>query len=112
MPITGGIVSGAINGSVLFGGADYQLYTGANVTDIYLDARYTIRADDGELIIVRNCGPLATIVDSNIVPTLAPSFETRAGSNYSYSNDGRWRSSIPVPNADQTAVQLKIYYSR
>lgn len=104
MPITGGSIAsgGKIAGKVLFGGADYQIY-GSTSTDVYVDARYTIETDDGELIIVRNCGPLMPLM------TLAPSFETRKDGNYSYLNDGRWQSGFPMPNLRQTQVKINIF---
>jgi hypothetical protein len=53
--ITGGTVSGAkLQGKVLPGGADWQYTRDDNVT--FLDARYTIEADDGALIYVSNQG--------------------------------------------------------
>ncbi len=104
-PITGGSVAGRVAGRVRFGGADYQLFEGStlNINGIYLDARYTIETNDGELIIIRNCGPLLS---------LGPTFETRADGKYSYLNEQKWLSSFPTPNADQTAVTLTIYRSR
>jgi hypothetical protein len=43
IPITGGTVTGRFTGSVLPGGADYQLIGGTTT----LDARYVLRANDG-----------------------------------------------------------------
>lgn len=103
-PITGGsILSGSkIAGEVLYGGADYQLF-GNTSTDVYVDARYIIETDDGELINVRNCGPLMPLM------TLAPSFETRRDGKYSYLNTSRWQSGFPVPNLTQTQVTINIF---
>jgi hypothetical protein len=44
IPITGGTVSGRINGCVLAGGADFQLVVSATSAD--LDARYLLQLDD------------------------------------------------------------------
>ena len=53
VPITGGTFSGPdISGSVLRGGADWQIIRGDGVAE--LEARYTLRTDDGALIDVRN----------------------------------------------------------
>ena len=53
--ITGGIVSGPkLRGKILAGGADWQYIRADNVS--YLDARYTIEANDGALIYVSNQG--------------------------------------------------------
>ena len=44
IPITGGSVSGQVNGAVLPGGADFQLVVSETCAD--LDARYLLRLDD------------------------------------------------------------------
>jgi Protein of unknown function (DUF3237) len=44
IPITGGTVSGQVNGAVLSGGADFQLVVSETSAD--LDARYLLRLDD------------------------------------------------------------------
>lgn len=44
IPITGGSVTGQINGSVLPGGADFQLVVSQTCAD--LDARYLLQLDD------------------------------------------------------------------
>ncbi len=99
-PITGGTATGNIAGRVLFGGADYQLF---NATSINIDARYTLATDDGELIIVRNCGRATRAV---------PTFEASVDGIYSYLNDEQWLSSFPSPNINLTAVKLTIFKSR
>ncbi|HEY7204282.1 MAG TPA: DUF3237 domain-containing protein [Methylomirabilota bacterium] len=55
IPITGGHVDGPrLRGVVLPGGADWQIVRADG--GAVLEARYTIRADDGALIYVRNVG--------------------------------------------------------
>jgi hypothetical protein len=55
IPITGGRVAGArLQGTVLPGGADWQVVRSDGVAD--LDARYTVETDDGALIYVNNRG--------------------------------------------------------
>ena len=46
IPITGGSVSGQVNGAVLPGGADFQLVVSETCAD--LDARYLLRLDDAD----------------------------------------------------------------
>ncbi len=77
IPITGGTTTGRIAGKVLSGGADYQLGG--------LDARYTLAPNDGELIIIRNCGANG----------LVPVFEARIGGPYEYLNENKFMSSSP-----------------
>jgi hypothetical protein len=59
IPITGGDFEGmasaaSVNGEVIPGGADFQLTPSGGSFEI--EARYTLRAQDGSLIAVRNCG--------------------------------------------------------
>jgi len=55
IPILGGVVDGPrLRGTVLEGGADWQLVAADGTA--YLEARYTVRTDDGALIAVRNVG--------------------------------------------------------
>ena len=85
IPITGGTFSGAkLNGDVIPGGADFQL-TKDGSTALELDARYTLRTDDGELIAVRNCG---SAYGSKLY------FETRSAGPYAWLNDGDFTSSV------------------
>jgi Protein of unknown function (DUF3237) len=48
IPITGGTVSGHVNGKVLPGGADFQMVVSETTAD--LDARYMIELDQGDHI--------------------------------------------------------------
>jgi hypothetical protein len=53
VPITGGTVAGpALKGTVLSGGADFQVLHSPELTE--LDARYVVEAGDGALIHVHN----------------------------------------------------------
>lgn len=53
VPITGGEFTGpAIRGTVVPGGADWQILRSDGVAE--LEARYTLQTDDGALILVRN----------------------------------------------------------
>lgn len=78
IPITGGTTTGRVAGKILGAGADYQLNG--------LDARYMLMPDDGEYILVRNCGPMGALV---------PQFEARAAGPYAFLNANRFLSSDP-----------------
>jgi Protein of unknown function (DUF3237) len=52
IPITGGTVTGQVNGKVLPGGADFQIVVSDTTAD--LDARYMVELDSGEHIFVQN----------------------------------------------------------
>jgi hypothetical protein len=82
IPITGGTVSGRVNGRIVPGGADYQLI-GATAR---LDARYLLQTDDGVYIVVRNRGAFGR---------LTPVFETASSGPYHYLNTGRFSSGDP-----------------
>ena len=86
-----------IQGGVLAGGGDFQLQT----STFNLDARYTLQTMDGELIVVRNCGPLGGLV---------PVYETRTNGPYAWVNANRWLSSDPTVVVG--AVDLTIYDTR
>lgn len=96
IPITGGTLSGKISGKVLFGGADYQNFTSGPA----IDARYLWQADDGEIIIVRNTGPMGSLV---------PTFEANVDGKYSWLNSGTYLSSNPGMGAG--GVRLTMYKS-
>lgn len=83
IPITGGTVTGRLTGSVVAGGADYQLMGSGSAR---LDARYALSTSDGEYVLVRNCGPMGALV---------PAFETRANGPYAFLNTNRYLSSDP-----------------
>lgn len=84
IPITGGTVSGGFSGIVVPAGADYQLTSGGNAT--VLDARYLLESNDGEILVVRNCGPFGALI---------PWFEARADGPLGYLNEGSYLSSDP-----------------
>ena len=91
IPITGGTFEGpAIKGTIINGGADYQLANKAlNRTE--LEAIYSIKTDDGVYIHVRNRGIIWNGKDANGNPSFyfkaAPQFEAPADSKYAWLNN-------------------------
>ena len=91
IPITGGTFEGPnIKGTIINGGADYQLGNKAlNRTE--LEAIYCIKTDDGVNIHVRNRGIIANGKDDQGNPTFyfkaAPQFEAPADSKYAWLNN-------------------------
>ena len=85
IPITGGTFEGPhIKGTIINGGADYQLANNAlNRTE--LEAIYCIKTDDGVNIHVRNRGIIWSGKDANGNPSFyfkaAPQFEAPATAN-------------------------------
>jgi len=86
IPITGGTTTGKVAGKILAGGADFQLGG--------IDARYTLAPNDGEFIIVRNCGS----------GTLYPVFEARVAGPYAYLNENKYISSAPGPGSGGVSI--------
>ena len=91
IPITGGTFEGpAIKGTIINGGADYQLANKAlNRTE--LEAIYSIKTDDGVYIHVRNKGIIWSGKDAQGNPSFyfkaAPQFEAPADSKYAWLNN-------------------------
>jgi hypothetical protein len=91
IPITGGTFEGPnIKGTIISGGADYQLAnTAINRTE--LEAIYCIKTDDGVYIHVRNRGIICSGTDAEGKPTFyfraAPQFEAPADSKYAWLNN-------------------------
>jgi hypothetical protein len=81
---------------VLSGGADFQIYENGTFKEI--DARYSLKTDSGDIVIVRNCGPLGGLV---------PVFEAAKNSKYSWLNANTWLSSDPGLGVG--AVNLTIF---
>ena len=90
IPITGGTFEGpGIKGTIVNGGADYQLANAQGRTE--LEAIYCIKTDDGVYIHVRNRGIIANSNDANGRPSFyfrcAPQFEAPADSKYGWMNN-------------------------
>ena len=89
IPITGGTFEGPhLRGTIVNGGADYQLNT---ETRTELEAIYCIKTDDGTYIHVRNRGIIANGKDANGNPSFyfraAPQFEAPVDSPYGWLNN-------------------------
>ena len=91
IPITGGTFEGPLlKGSILNGGADYQLAdTKTNRTQI--EAIYSIKTDDGVYIHIRNKGIISSTQDDQGRPSFyfrcAPKFEAPNESKYAWLNN-------------------------
>jgi hypothetical protein len=90
IPITGGTFEGPnIKGTIINGGADYQLANADGRTE--LEAIYCIKTDDGVYIHVRNRCIIANGKDAEGRPSFyfraAPQFEAPADSKYGWLNN-------------------------
>lgn len=91
VPITGGTFEGPLlKGTILNGGADYQL-SSADGSRTEIEAIYSIRTDDGINIHIRNCGIISSSKDKEGRPSFyfkcAPRFEAPADSRYAWLNN-------------------------
>ena len=89
IPITGGTFEGPnIKGTILNGGADYQLASGGRTE---VEAIYSIKTDDGIYIHIRNRGIIANSKDAQGNPSFyfrcAPQFEAPNDSKYAWLNN-------------------------
>lgn len=89
IPITGGTFEGpGIKGVVLPGGADWQTERSDGVTEV--DALYSVRCDDGTVIIIHNSGVIAS---GGAYMRTALRFEAPAGP-HAWLNQAQFLSSI------------------
>lgn len=91
IPITGGTFEGPnIKGTILNGGADYQMGS-ADGSRTEIEAIYSIKTDDGVYIHIRNCGLICSGKDDNGNPSFyfraAPKFEAPSDSKYAWLNN-------------------------
>lgn len=111
VPIIGGTFAGPrIRGTVVAGGADWQLQRADNWTVI--EADYMMRADDGTLIHVRNIGLTNSRVPgaaSRYLRTV-PSFEAPIGP-HDWLNQAIFIGTIgpPPEDAPKPAVRIRVY---
>jgi len=117
VPITGGDFSGPhIRGKVLPGGADWQVLRNDGVAE--LEARYTLRADDGALIYVRNLalrhGPPDVMAALAAGRPVDPTGYYFRGATFFETSDARYAwitKNIVVCTGERepTGVKLKFY---
>jgi hypothetical protein len=96
IPITGGTLTAGtlfsgLSGTVVPGGADYQLIGSSTK----LDARYSLATKDGEFIVVRNCGAMGNLI---------PIFETRADGPYAALISKNYLSADPVSSGGGVGI--------
>ncbi|SNS15526.1 MULTISPECIES: DUF3237 family protein [unclassified Azospirillum] len=102
IPITGGSFTGeGIKGEVLAGGADWQLDRPDGVRE--LDALYSLRTDDGAVIIVHNKG--LSVPDPRYLMTI-PAFHAPAG-KYEWLNRRVFVGRVsPVPGGGAVIISV------
>ncbi len=117
VPIGGGDFSGPnIRGKVLPGGADWQIIRTDGVAE--LEARYTLRTDDGALIYVRNLayrhGPPDVIAALAAGRPVDPASYYFRGATFFETSDARYawitkRIVVCSGEREPAAVKLKFY---
>ena len=97
IPITGGSLSGSlVSGTVNAGGADYQLNPGGG---LQIEARYTLKASNGETIVVRNCGNFASGDLTKVM------FEAKSDGAYAGLNDRQFVGTI-TPGLGRVTIRV------
>lgn len=110
IPITGGTFEGpGIKGTIVNGGADYQLNAEGRTE---LEAIYCIKTDDGIYIHVRNRGIIANGKDADGKPCFyfraAPQFEAPADSKYGWLNNSLFLCA-PTFSSDFKGIVLNVW---
>jgi hypothetical protein len=106
IPITGGSFEGpAMRGTVLTGGADWNLTRPDGVAEIW--ARYTLRTDDGVLIAITNSGLVVPQPDGSQRVRTVPQFEV-AGEQYAWLRRSIFVGTL-APAQGGGAVQLQFF---
>ena len=104
IPITGGTFEGPnIKGTIINGGADYQLANADGRTE--LEAIYCIKTDDGVYIHVRNRG---IIGKPSFYFRAAPQFEAPADSKYGWLNNSLFVCA-PTFSSDFKGIVLNVW---
>ena len=112
IPIVGGTFEGPkMKGTILSGGADYQLQDNAHGrTEV--EAIYSIKTDDGVNIHVRNRGLICTGKDENGNPQFyfrtTPQFEAPFDSKYAWLNNAIFVCQ-PAFGGNDGTINLKIW---
>lgn len=105
IPIVGGTFEGPkMRGTVIPGGADYQLQDRAHGRT-ELEAIYSIRTDDGVNIHIRNCGIISQSEGGFYFRT-APKFEAPNDSKYAWLNNAIF---VCVPGFKDQFISLKVW---
>ena len=112
IPIVGGTFEGPqMKGTILPGGADYQLQDNAHGRT-ELEAIYSLRTDDGVNIHIRNQGLICTGQDSEGRPQFyfrtAPQFEAPMDSKYAWLNNAIYVCQ-PSMGGEQGLICLKVW---
>ena len=111
IPITGGTFEGPqLKGTIVNGGADYQLANAQGRSEI--EAIYCIKTDDDVYIHVRNRGIITGGQDADGKPTFyfrcAPQFEAPADSKYGWLNNSLFLCA-PTFSSDFKGIVLNVW---
>jgi hypothetical protein len=115
IPIVGGTFEGPrIRGEVLPGGADWQVFRADGIME--LEALYTLRADDGALVSVRNRGLTCLRPEALSAADLpgpyvrtVPEFEAATDGPHAWLNRWLFVGTLQVLSFDPLLVQVRFF---
>ena len=105
IPIVGGTFSGKISGEVVPGGADWSLQKEDDIGHVH--AKYTLRTDDGALIMIENEGYIQW-KDFGRAAKTTPRFACDVNGPYAWLNHGVYTGGLQ-PGETEGSIIITIY---
>lgn len=104
IPIIGGTFTGAVDGVVVSGGADWNTEKNYGCTHVF--AKYMLKTNDNEYIAIENEGVINSSDDTVIKTT--PKFIVHKDSKYAFLNYGVYVGSLESSSKENTVI-INIY---
>lgn len=108
IPITGGTITGKIQGKVVPGGADWNTRRPDGVAHVF--AKYLLETDDGEFIAIENEGLIGPGTEAAI--KTKPTFSANENGKYAYLNHGVYVGELTGTPNEKDSVDIVIYKLR
>lgn len=103
IPITGGTFEGKLQGTVIPGGADWNVQRKNGIAHVY--AKYLLRTEEGVYIAIENTGK---ITDNEAAIKTVPVFCVDEDSRYAFLNSGVYVGSLEA-GSEQGQVEIIVY---
>lgn len=95
IPIVGGTFEGEVNGTIVPGGADWNVAKANGISHVF--AKYVLKTDDGEYIAIENDGKIDFCQSDQRIRTV-PRFQIDEKSKYAWLNYGVYVGELHVGN--------------